>query len=142
MTAGQHNRTSYAHGCRCEQCRAAQATYLKDYRARRRAAGAPLTVARQLTRVVKHDSASPGAPEGAGSVVGAVCAELDGLPGAKARPGLAAAAVAMAAILDNPQAISTQPSACRQLLVALDKLHAAGVSRGRLATVQAMSMRR
>ena len=64
------------------------------------------------------------------------------LLGDHGRPGLAAGAVSMARILDNPLAVSTQPAACRQLMAVLDVLHTAAVPRhGRLAVIQEMSTR-
>lgn len=50
---------------------------------------------------------------------------------------LAAAAVVMARILDNPLAITAQPSAAGKLMAVLDELHKRQVRRGRLAAVQA-----
>jgi hypothetical protein len=52
---------------------------------------------------------------------------------------LAAGAVAMARILDNPLWVTTQPSAVRQLASVLALLHReAAPRRGRLALVQQM----
>jgi hypothetical protein len=67
-------------------------------------------------------------------------AEIDGLA-AQARPGLAQAALAMARLLDNPKAVSSQPSAAKVLSALLDKLRAASARgrRGRLAVVRSMS---
>jgi hypothetical protein len=54
----------------------------------------------------------------------------------ESRPGLVAVALAMAAILDNPLAITSQPAAARQLAAVLDVLHKHQVRRGRLAAVR------
>jgi hypothetical protein len=43
----------------------------------------------------------------------------------------------MARILDNPLAITAQPSAAGKLMAVLDELHKRQVRRGRLAAVQA-----
>ena len=53
----------------------------------------------------------------------------------------AAAALAMALILDSPGCVTTMPSACRQLLVLMDVLRKSAGTRkgGRLARVQEMS---
>jgi hypothetical protein len=68
-------------------------------------------------------------------------AEIAGL--AEGRPGLAAAALAMARIMDNPKAVSSQPSAAKVLASLLDKLRSASAQnrRGRLAVVRTMSDR-
>jgi hypothetical protein len=57
-----------------------------------------------------------------------------------ARPGLAQAALAMARVLDNPRAVSSQPAAAKVLAALLDKLRSASArgSRG-LAVVRTMS---
>ncbi|VBA60492.1 hypothetical protein LAUMK41_04033 [Mycobacterium attenuatum] len=67
-------------------------------------------------------------------------AELAGNLAAVQRPGLVACAVAMARILDDPQAMPQQPAAAGRLVELLDKL-AKGQQRrgGRLAAVQAMT---
>ena len=70
-----------------------------------------------------------------GPVVAAVETELAGLN--HGQPGLAAAAVSMALILDNELAISSQPAAARQLTGILSELHKHGAARpGRLAAVK------
>jgi len=73
-----------------------------------------------------------------GRAVAAVEAEIAAL-GAHGRRGLAAAAIAMAAILDDPRHVPTQPAAARQLAAILDTLHRHRVRPGRLAAVQAMT---
>jgi hypothetical protein len=56
--------------------------------------------------------------------------------------GLIESALAMARIIDNPNLSTTHPSAQRQLMVALDKLHDQSVGKqGKLASVAAMSER-
>jgi hypothetical protein len=54
---------------------------------------------------------------------------------------LAAAAVALAQILDNPKAVSTQPAAAKVLATLLEQLRSASARgrRGNLAVVRAMS---
>jgi hypothetical protein len=77
-----------------------------------------------------------------GPVVAAVRAELATLGDLTGWQGLAAAAVAMAHILDSPGAVTTQPAACRQLMSLLDVLHKhADVPRRRLEAVTKMSSR-
>ena len=75
-----------------------------------------------------------------GAVVAAVMTEIEWM-GRHRRPGLAAAAVALAEILDNPKAVSSQPAAAKVLSALLGKLRSvsAGGHRGRLTVVRAMS---
>ena len=55
-------------------------------------------------------------------------------------PGLAAVALALARVLDNPKAVSTQPAAARVLITTLDRLHSSLTQpRGRLAAVRALT---
>lgn len=42
------------------------------------------------------------------------------------RPGLAQAAIALARIMENPRAVSSQPAAAKVLASLLDKLHSVG----------------
>lgn len=75
----------------------------------------------------------------AGLVGSAVLDEIDAM-GTHTRPGLAAAALALARVLDNPKAMSTQPAAARVLITTLDKLHSSLTQpRGRLACVRALT---
>lgn len=57
-----------------------------------------------------------------GRAVAAVEAEIAAL-GAHGRRGLAAAAIAMPAILDDPRHVPTHPTAAAQLAAILDTLH-------------------
>jgi hypothetical protein len=74
-----------------------------------------------------------------GSVVAAVRAELDAAPEAAERPGLAAAALVLAAILDDPKHFATQPAAARQLVAILGMLSKRARRRGKLAVVKSMT---
>jgi hypothetical protein len=60
---------------------------------------------------------------------------------ADARPGLAQVALALARILDNPKAVSSQPAAAKVLAALLEKLRSefARGRRGKLALVRQMS---
>jgi hypothetical protein len=62
-------------------------------------------------------------PSEPGPVEAGVEAEIGEL--AEARPGLAAVALVMARLMDNPRAVSGQPAAARVLVSLLDKLHSA-----------------
>jgi hypothetical protein len=68
-----------------------------------------------------------------------VQAEIIGV--ADVRPGLAAIALCMARLLDNPRAVNQAPAAAKVLASLLDKLHSASARgrRGRLALVRTMS---
>ena len=72
-------------------------------------------------------------------MVAAVRAELDGAPAAVERPGLAAAAVALAAILDDSKQVAVQPAAARQLVTILGTLTKRMQRRGKLAVVKSMT---
>lgn len=65
--------------------------------------------------------------------------QLDALPAASNRPGLAAGALAMARILDNPLAVPQQPAAAGQLFSILNALSKGSHHRGKLAVVKAMT---
>jgi hypothetical protein len=123
-----HGRSRYRHhGCRCEVCVESNRLYMRGLRARKR-------VLRPVPAVPTDANATPG------PVVAAVQAELDGLGDLTGSQGLAAAAIAMARILDSDGNIPTWPSAARQLSSLLDTLHkSAAPKRGRLAAVQKMS---
>jgi hypothetical protein len=89
MAQIQHNRSRYQAGCRCDVCRKAQSDSRKRLRQRKNAG-------RQL-RLAAPPAAGPGT--GSATLVSdAVQLELDTLGVAESRPGLAAAALAMAAI--------------------------------------------
>jgi hypothetical protein len=73
-------------------------------------------------------------------VEAAVELELAGLPAAAERPGLAAAALALARVLDNPRAMSPHPPAARVLARLLDELRKPAQSRrGGSKVVRAMT---
>lgn len=75
-------------------------------------------------------------------MVRAVELELASLGAHERRPGLAAACVSMAQILDRPGCVTTHPSAARQLSTILDELRqSADTRQGRLAAVQKMTER-
>jgi hypothetical protein len=59
--------------------------------------------------------------------------------GSAVRPGLVAAAIAMARVLDNPKAVSSQPPAAGQLVNILNQLRkSAGGVKPKLAAVRQM----
>jgi hypothetical protein len=75
---------------------------------------------------------------GSGAVEAAVQAEIEGL--GSARTGLKATAIALARILDNPKAVSTQPAAAAKLADILETLRKnADGRKSKLATVRSMT---
>jgi hypothetical protein len=118
MTAKCHGtRQRYNEGCRCDECKAAQRAYQRRYRERK---------ANGLTRPVAVVTMSPPVADATpGPVELGVQAEIDGLA-AQARPGLAAAAICLAQLLDNPRAVSQHPSAAKVMVQLLDQVAKAG----------------
>ena len=98
MAAKHGTRRRYNEGCRCEDCTADNTAYHQEYR--QRLIGAEPANPSSVVTV-----SSPVTP---GPVEAGVEAEIAEL--ADARPGLAAAALALARILDNPRAVSSQPA--------------------------------
>ena len=132
MAAKHGTRRRYVEGCRCEDCTQANRVY---FRRRRAAKGLPPTAVDPLPAAGASQSAERGPVESA------VEAEIAGL--AESRPGLAAGALALARVLDNPRAVSSQPTAAKVLASLLDKLHSASARgrRGNLASVRTMTQK-
>lgn len=128
MAARHGTRRRYNEGCRCAGCTSANAAYQQRYRRR------PAAVTETATESVQP-------PAGPGPVEAGVWSELAGL--AEARPGLAQAALAMARLLDNNRALSSQPAAAKVLASLLDKLRSSSAPgrRGNLAVVRDMTTR-
>lgn len=125
-----HGRSRYNAGCRCGQCRASQREYQRNRRAK------------QLHPVPDI----PGVPAGdestsPGPVATAVAAELAGLPAADERPGLAAIALRLAELLDDPQAMPHFAAAAGRLVDLLQRLGKSSHRRGRLTAVRDMTGR-
>ena len=134
-------RQCYADGCRLPECKAAQAKYMREYKARK--AGAVIDI-RSPGRPRKGSAAptpiSAVPPAGVGPAEQAVLDELATLTSAETRKGAAQAALAMARILDNPVALAQQPQAAARLTAILEDLRKGSARRkGRLASVQAMT---
>jgi hypothetical protein len=124
MTDYAHGtRKSYQAGCACELCKGAEAAYRRERRRLKREAvgefaAHPVT---NLSLVTGHGSPAPtDVDPAAGGVEAAVSQEIDGL--GSPRPGLVATALALARILDNPKAVSTQPAAAAKLADILETL--------------------
>jgi hypothetical protein len=83
---------------------------------------------------------SPGAVAEVGQVEAAVREEVEHLSTAATRPGLAAAALAMARLLDSPLNTAQHPQAVARLQAALAELRVGADSkRGWLAAVREMA---
>lgn len=144
--AVQHGkRTTYVRGCRCDPCKEANRLYQIDLKNRKRTGGNVVTPLRSLAAVPDDPPPPPqssGEPEEMGRVEKKVDEEIKSLSSGVKHPGLVESALAMARILDNDALFTTHPSAQRQLMVALEKLHSASTRRkGNLATVAQMSNR-
>ena len=128
MTVRHGTRYRYTQGCRCDDCKNANTLYLR--RRKERLLTGEATPAANV---------APDPDPGPGRVELGVAAEIDGLA-AQARPGLAAAALAVARILDDPRAINQQPAAAKVLISMLEKLRSASpAGRRGLAVVREMT---
>ena len=123
MAARHGTRARYKAACRCDECRAAQASYQARYR----------------DRVLNGPPVAPELQGGPGPVELGVQAELAGLGSGSS--ALAAVAVALSKVLDHPRAQSSKPAAAGQLVRVLDELHkgAARHPRGGLKLVRSMT---
>lgn len=112
--ADAHNRTRYLKGCRCEICKAAQADYRRDLKARKSEGKPvrPVVVQMPTQEVATTDDES---------VVAAVRREIGMLDVSK-RPGLVATALALARVLDNPLSVQQHPAAAGRLAELLNTL--------------------
>jgi hypothetical protein len=130
----EHGWQQYYRGCRCAVCREGVRLRVAERRAAKRTL-TPLPMPAQVGEIqppVRNLTPGP--------VVASVRAELATLGDLTGWQGLAAAAVAMAHILDSPGAVTTQPAACRQLMSLLDVLHKhADVPKRRLEAVSKMA---
>lgn len=133
----RESESSYNSGCRCEACRLAASEGRRERRrlARESVGEFPTDRTSLVSIPINNASTSVDADM---SVVAAVLEEISAWEGS--RPGVAAAAKAMAAILDNPKAVSTKPQAAKVLISLLDKLQKASTTRrGKLAVVRTMT---
>jgi hypothetical protein len=130
MAAKHGTRRCYVvAGCRCDDCREANRVYCAELR-QRHANGE--VVGRGAVMSLPVES-------GPGPVEVAVQSELAGLSTAELRPAIAAAALALARVLDG-RAVSSHPSAARVLTKLLDELRKPTPGRkGALKLVRQMS---
>jgi hypothetical protein len=136
-----HGSSGYKRGCRCEKCRAAEATRQRRYRARN---------PRAQIRGPKHNvvsfptTAQPAAaPTGLGEVEQAVRLQLAGMPKALERQGEAAAAIRLAQLLDSPDHFALAAQNSYKLHVILNSLGAPKKkAKSRLAAIESMTSRK
>jgi hypothetical protein len=141
----RHGIAKYNAGCRCDVCKKATSEY---HRARRRrlaeSVGDPQPPAGTGLRVIKGAADAVATSndtefEDRPSVVSAVSEAIESMAGHK-RPDLAAAALALAAILDNPKAVSTQPAAAAKMSDLMDQIRKSGdQKKSKLASVRSMT---
>lgn len=167
-SCGPVGRNAYMRGCRCTPCRRAQSEYRSGLRKTNntKTGDSVLKTGRGLLSAVPDVPVQPvqpaddepvqprkrvqapvadpvqpePAPSPAGSVVAEVQREIDGLASADAHPGLVAAALRMAFVLDTPEAVTQWPQATSRLADLLETLGKGGTKkRGRLAAVRDMT---
>lgn len=114
-----------------EQRRVKERERKARYRARKRAEGAaPVKSNVTPLRAAKH-KAGDAVDTASSPTVDAVLKALDGMQSAADRPDLAAAAIAMAALIDNPAATPmAKPPATKQLQEIMSTLREAKESKG------------
>ena len=116
-------------------CREANRAYARRYRSQLRPV--PDAALEMSTNVDTGQAEEPTAPTGV--VVEAVQTQIDRMGAAESRPGLAAIAVRLAELLDNPLALPQHPAAAGRLIELLGKLAQDQRRGGRLAAVREMT---
>jgi hypothetical protein len=132
MSANHGTHSRYAQGCRCDDCREGHRLKAREY-SQRKSAGLNRARVHDLPTAPAVENSTPGPVEsGVQAEIGAVVAE---------RPGLAAIALAMARLLDDPAARNQAPAASKVLVSVLDALGkvAAPRRRSHLALVREMT---
>jgi hypothetical protein len=144
-TISKHGRRGYKQGCRCDLCKCGQSEYQRGRRQRlsesvgefagdRRPGLAVIAGAKPEALSCGNASDIP-----ANTVMAGVLAQLEAL-GNHRQPGLAAAALSLAQVLDNPKAVNPQPAAAKVLASLLDKLRTpAQDRRDRLSVVRTLT---
>ena len=136
----RQSESSYNNGCRCEACRLAASVARRERRRLAREAvgespGLDMDRTRLVSLPINNAPTSVDAPR---SVEAAVLAEVEALD--STRPALVAVAIAMARVMDNPKAVSSQPPAAGQLVAILNQLRkSAAGGKPKLASVRQMS---
>lgn len=138
-------RQCYADGCRLPECRAAQAQYRREHKARQlgvvtdfpKAGRKPKTAAEQSVAVAVQ--AVPASRGEVGRNEQATMDELATLTSTETRKSIAQAALTMARLLDNPNAVGQWKGAASELRAIMSDLRQGSSKRaGRLASVQSM----
>jgi hypothetical protein len=136
--------SSYNRGCRCDLCKRAATDARRERRRLEREAVGELAGRTRLVSVPTGDASTSGnvvpapANHAKNSCVAAVLEEISALK--HPRPGLVAVAIAMAAVLDNPKAVSSQPPAAGRLVQVLEKLRSSSPGHhGNLRLVREMT---
>jgi hypothetical protein len=130
MTA--HGRRRYREGCRCDECKAAEAAYKRRYR-ERKLLGDIAPAAEVGQQKASADRPDPGPVEA--GVIEAIGGEL-----AQLRPDLYAVAVSLAQLMDDPRAKSQRAACAGKLREILRDLRVSVAKPGgKLAAVQAMT---
>ena len=135
-----HDRAAYRRGCRCEVCCEANRVYARERKRRKtseiRAAPAEVGRSGPPESIAKTSND----PEPRGRVVEAVARDLASCNAFEERPGLAATAMAMAELLDNPSATPQWPAAAARLTAILTEVvPAVPVRASGLAAVREMT---
>lgn len=133
MPANHGTNSRYAQGCRCDACREGHRLKAREY-SQRKSPG-------QLVNSLPPSANAAHVMLLPGPVESGVQAEIGGV--ADARPGLAAVALAMARLLDDPAARNQAPAAAKTLVSVLDALGkvAAPRRRSHLAMVREMTVK-
>lgn len=146
--ADHGTRSRYNAGCRCERCVGAQRAYDRARADKRRglqvvsAPQAPAPAVAATTPAVEPADGVPAAPTGPGDVELGVRARIEMLSTAEKRPDLVAICVALARVMDTPQAMPQHSAASHRLRETLHELSiGAEQPRSRLGAVREMSKR-
>jgi hypothetical protein len=133
--------TQYRNGCRCSKCKAWNAAYSREVRARdaqaRTRRAKPKVVALPTTEI-------PVATIGMGRCERAVRDECDMLERAEYRPSIVAAAIIVAQRMDDPKCFAMAAALAKQLQALMSELQVPNKKKSgaRLALVQNMVARR
>ena len=142
--ATTHNRAAYRRGCRCEVCCEANRVYARELK-RRKTSGIRPDIGTKNETLRLSTAPSEGRyphadTEPRGRVVEAVGNDLARANAFEERPGLAATAMAMAELLDNPSATPQWPAAAARLTaILLEVVPAVPVRTSGLAAVREMT---
>jgi hypothetical protein len=128
MAARHGTANRYNQGCRCDAGKDSHRLRAADYRQRSAAGGTVRPPVAVVSSSTAGHTAGVSEPSGPGPVEVGVQAEIGAA--AEARPGLAAVALALARVMDDPKAVNQQPAAAKVLVTVLDQLGKGSVRRG------------